>query len=175
MLSSDPKCAQGGQLPPLYRIMACMRDIRKRAERTEASFTPLRDTVALLVRYNISTSEATLKQLEDAPLGWRALQKKMQARCCTAVLLGELGDPIRSVCSNRLHALAQEGGAGPAGAGGGNRGAAAQRRLPGARGGLPRLLPEGRALQRPRRGAQAGACALLPSVCAACQLSSLTY
>ena len=36
--------------------------------------------VVLLVRYNIVTSEATLKQLEDAPLSWKALQKKMQAR-----------------------------------------------------------------------------------------------
>ena len=40
--------AQGGQ-PPLYQIMACMRDIRKCAERTEASFTPLRDTVRLFL------------------------------------------------------------------------------------------------------------------------------
>lgn len=29
----------------LYAIMGCMRDIRKRAERTEASFTPMGETV----------------------------------------------------------------------------------------------------------------------------------
>ena len=30
---------------PLYVVMACMRDIRKRSDRTDACFDPLRDTV----------------------------------------------------------------------------------------------------------------------------------
>ena len=31
---------------PLYVVMACMRDIRKRSDRTDTCFTPLRDTVS---------------------------------------------------------------------------------------------------------------------------------
>lgn len=45
----------------------------------EAAFVPFAQ-VALLLRYNITTSDATLKQLEDAPLAWKALQKKMVTR-----------------------------------------------------------------------------------------------
>lgn len=32
--------------------------------------------VDLLVRYNISTGEDVVKQLEEAPTAWKALQKK---------------------------------------------------------------------------------------------------
>ncbi|KAK9843805.1 hypothetical protein WJX81_007069 [Elliptochloris bilobata] len=63
---------------PLYVVMACMRDIRKRSDRTDACFYPLRDTVALLLRCGIFLSEAVLKQLEEAPLLWKALKKKMR-------------------------------------------------------------------------------------------------
>ena len=34
----------------LYDIMSCMRDVRKRTDRTDQMFEPLRDTVALLHR-----------------------------------------------------------------------------------------------------------------------------
>ena len=65
----------------LYDIMSCMRDIRKRSERTEAMFDPLQSTVALLSRYNIVLPDSVLKQLEEGPLLWRSLKKKMFQRC----------------------------------------------------------------------------------------------
>lgn len=34
----------------LYDIMSCMRDVRKRSDRTDQMFEPLKDTVALLHR-----------------------------------------------------------------------------------------------------------------------------
>ena len=37
--------------------------------------------VALLDRYNISPSETALKQLEEAPRAWAALQTKVVIRC----------------------------------------------------------------------------------------------
>ncbi len=64
----------------LYDIMSCMRDIRKRSERTEAMFEPLQATVALLSRYNIALPESVLKQLEEGPPLWRSLKKKMFQR-----------------------------------------------------------------------------------------------
>ena len=42
--------------------------------------------VALLQRYNISLSESSLKQLEEAPVAWAALQKKITVRCAIASL-----------------------------------------------------------------------------------------
>lgn len=120
---------------PLYKVMACLLDVKKRSGRTEASFGPLRDTVRnpafnlrwclpreiseslqsqrhgdvvsengswlrttkqttycsscvllqveLLQRYNISLSDSTLKQLEEAPVAWAALQKKIIIRYTT--------------------------------------------------------------------------------------------
>jgi len=35
----------------LYDIMSCMRDVRKRSDRTDQMFEPLKDTVALLQRW----------------------------------------------------------------------------------------------------------------------------
>ena len=32
---------------PLYKVMACLLDVKKRSKRTEASFGPLHDTVRL--------------------------------------------------------------------------------------------------------------------------------
>lgn len=37
--------------------------------------------VALLHRYGVSPSETALKQLEEAPLAWAALQTKVVIRC----------------------------------------------------------------------------------------------
>ena len=38
---------------PLYVVMACMRDIRKRSDRTDNCFNPLRDTVSTHTRRNL--------------------------------------------------------------------------------------------------------------------------
>lgn len=57
-----------------------MRDIRKRAERTDTMFQPLQQTVDLLGSFNISLDERVLKQLEEAPLAWKGVKKKMYQR-----------------------------------------------------------------------------------------------
>ena len=64
----------------LYDIMTCMRDIRKRAERTDTMFEPLRNTVASLATFNISLNEVVLEQLENAEHKWKLLKKKMFTR-----------------------------------------------------------------------------------------------
>lgn len=43
--------------------------------------------VALLQRYNISLSDTTMKQLEEAPVAWAALQKKITMKYVTAPLI----------------------------------------------------------------------------------------
>ena len=47
----------------LYDIMTCMRDIRKRSERTDNMFEPLRSTVASLGTFGITLNEAVLEQV----------------------------------------------------------------------------------------------------------------
>jgi dynein heavy chain, axonemal len=64
----------------LYAIMSCMRDVRKRADRTDSMFDPLKDTVALLQLFGIQLNEAVLKQLENAEFKWKGLKKKMLNR-----------------------------------------------------------------------------------------------
>lgn len=59
-----------------------MRDVRKRSDKTDNMFEPLRDTVALLTRFGITMTEVVLKQLEEGPLAWKSLKKKMFQRCC---------------------------------------------------------------------------------------------
>ena len=61
----------------LYEVMGFMRDVRKRQDKTDVMFDPLVATVALLKTYGISVSEEVLKQLEEAPLAWSSLKKKM--------------------------------------------------------------------------------------------------
>lgn len=41
----------------LYELMSCMRDIRKKSERTDTMFEPLQRTVDLLANFNISLDE----------------------------------------------------------------------------------------------------------------------
>jgi dynein heavy chain len=41
----------------LYDIMTCMRDVRKRTERTDNMFEPLRNTVASLNGFGITLNE----------------------------------------------------------------------------------------------------------------------
>ena len=65
----------------LYSIMSCMRDVRKRSDKTDNMFEPLKDTVALLTRFGITMTDVVLKQLEEGPLAWKSLKKKMFQRC----------------------------------------------------------------------------------------------
>lgn len=69
----------------LYSIMSCMRDVRKRSDKTDNMFEPLRDTVALLTRFGITMTDVVLKQLEEGPLAWKSLKKKMFQRYFSAV------------------------------------------------------------------------------------------
>eukprot|EP00955_Chlamydomonas_euryale_P098700 365162-Chlamydomonas_euryale.AAC.24 len=64
----------------LYDIMTCMRDIRRREERTDNMFEPLRNTVTVLQAVGISLPEGALKQLESADHDWKLLKKKMFTR-----------------------------------------------------------------------------------------------
>lgn len=64
----------------LFNIMSCMRDIRKRTERTEAMFEPLKDTVAVLQGFGIQLGDQVLQQLENAEFKWKNLRKKMLNR-----------------------------------------------------------------------------------------------
>ena len=61
----------------LYELMRCMLRIRKRLDKTAASFKPLGDTVELLKKYGITVTETAIKQLDEAPMKWEALSKKM--------------------------------------------------------------------------------------------------
>ena len=79
VLDKDP-AVEGephGRQAALYEVMACMRDVRKRTEKTETSFEPLRATVGLLKSYGIALEEATLAQLEQGPMTWGAVRKRM--------------------------------------------------------------------------------------------------
>ncbi len=64
----------------LYSIMSCMRDVRKRSDKTDNMFEPLRDTVSLLTKFSITMTDVVLKQLEEGPLAWKSLKKKMFQR-----------------------------------------------------------------------------------------------
>ncbi|KAL6747291.1 flagellar outer dynein arm heavy chain beta [Haematococcus lacustris] len=64
----------------LYDIMSCMRDIRKRTERTDVMFEPLKETVALLHSFGIQMNDSVLQQLENAEFKWKGLKKKMLNR-----------------------------------------------------------------------------------------------
>jgi dynein heavy chain len=61
----------------LYEVMGCMRDVRKRMDRTDAMFGPLKQTVTLLKKYGITLEEKTLRHLEEAPMTWSGIKKKM--------------------------------------------------------------------------------------------------
>lgn len=57
----------------LYSVMGCMRDVRKRTDRTDAMFKPLGQCVDLLGKYGIVLDDKTLKQLEEVNLEPRNL------------------------------------------------------------------------------------------------------
>jgi dynein heavy chain len=54
----------------VYDIMSCMRDIRKRTERTDGMFEPLKETVALLQGFGVQLNDNIIKQLENAEFRW---------------------------------------------------------------------------------------------------------
>ncbi|KAF5834390.1 hypothetical protein DUNSADRAFT_8976 [Dunaliella salina] len=64
----------------LYDIMSCMRDVRKRSDRTDQMFEPLKDTVALLHSFGIQMNDNVLQQLENAEFKWKGLKKRMLNR-----------------------------------------------------------------------------------------------
>lgn len=75
----------------LYRVMACMRDLRKRADSTEAMFKPLEETAGLLGRCGVHVDDAVLQQLEKGPREWKTLLNKMfrwACRCMGACSVG---------------------------------------------------------------------------------------
>ena len=85
----------------LYEVMGCMRDIRKRKERTEAMFEPLNATVDLLKQILTGSSEivsaATMDMLEDGPHIWKQLVKKLEAKKEEVALAQQIeGSKIRS-------------------------------------------------------------------------------
>jgi dynein heavy chain len=64
----------------LYDIMTCMRDVRKRTERTDGMFEPLRQTVASLTGFGLTLPDTVIQQLENAEHKWKLLKKKMYTR-----------------------------------------------------------------------------------------------
>lgn len=54
----------------LYDILSCVRDVRKRSDRTDAMFEPLKETASLLHAFGIQLGDNVLKQLENADLRW---------------------------------------------------------------------------------------------------------
>lgn len=58
------------QTRALYDILSCVRDVRKRSDRTDAMFEPLKETAALLHAFGIQLGDGVLKQLENADLRW---------------------------------------------------------------------------------------------------------
>jgi dynein heavy chain len=64
----------------LYDMLSCMRDVRKRSDRTDAMFEPLKDSATLLQTVGIQLGDGVLKQLENAEFKWKGLKKKMLNR-----------------------------------------------------------------------------------------------
>jgi dynein heavy chain len=60
--------------------MATMRDVRKRSERTDAMFEPLRDAVSSLASAGMALPDGVLRQLESAEARWRGLKKRVLNR-----------------------------------------------------------------------------------------------
>lgn len=55
--AQDKKLKEEEQRKSLYDTMSCMRDIRKRTDRTDAMFDPLKDTVTLLQNFGINLGD----------------------------------------------------------------------------------------------------------------------
>lgn len=80
-VSAERKAAEEAEKrKALYDIMTCMRDIRKRADRTDAMFQPLKESVSLLQQFGITLNDAVLQQLENAEHNWKTIKKRMHTR-----------------------------------------------------------------------------------------------
>lgn len=78
--SASKQAKQAEYRRALYDMLSCMRDVRKRSDRTDAMFEPLKDTAAMLHGFGIQLGDGVLKQLENADFKWKGLKKKMLNR-----------------------------------------------------------------------------------------------
>ncbi len=60
----------------LLDVMGYLTQVRKRTEATDGMFEPLRQSCALLKKYNIQVDDATMEGLDHAPGLWEKLKKK---------------------------------------------------------------------------------------------------
>ena len=60
----------------MLEVMGHLRDVRKRAETTDAMFEPLRHMVSLLAKHGVSTPQEILAGLEQLPISWANVKKK---------------------------------------------------------------------------------------------------
>lgn len=74
----------------LYMVMACIRDVRKRTDRTDNMFDPLKAAVALLRSHGIAMPDTILKKLDEAPMAWRNIKKKTAAKRESLTLMQQL-------------------------------------------------------------------------------------
>ena len=65
-----------GDLNKLIEVMGCIRDVRTRTETTDAMFEPLRNSVALLKKWNIPVGEETVSGLEELLGLWAEVKKQ---------------------------------------------------------------------------------------------------
>ena len=65
-----------GDNDALITIMGWVGEVRKRMEETDAMFQPLRDTAALLKKWNEPVPEDVLAGLDDAPQKWATCKKQ---------------------------------------------------------------------------------------------------
>ena len=64
-------------LESLLQVMAYLRDVRKRSETAEPMFEPLKNTIALLSRHDVSTPGEIVSQLDTMiNTSWSSLKKK---------------------------------------------------------------------------------------------------
>ena len=72
-----------------------MRDVRKRSDKTDNMFEPLRDTVALLTRFGITMTDVVLKQLE---VRWHGSPSRRRCSKGTALLSSPIHAEISPSC-----------------------------------------------------------------------------
>ena len=60
----------------MLQVMGYLRDVRKRSERTDNLFEPLRQIVALLTKHNVATPPEIIFGLEQVPITWSNVKKK---------------------------------------------------------------------------------------------------
>jgi dynein heavy chain len=76
---AEPETAETSEVDSetLLQAMTAIRDVRKRTDATDEMFEPLRNTVTVLKKYNVSVSDQIVKQLEESPALWSNVKKKM--------------------------------------------------------------------------------------------------